>query len=109
MDLKFKYKKWQLALIRSKKICKKIFVRFCVLFPISRINVFPIIIPLSHKQKSDWTEEDFALLAKVMAKYPGGTPGRWQRIAHDLGRSASDVRLRFVVFHTNFEREEREK
>ena len=44
-----------------------------------------------------------------MAKYPGGTPGRWQRIAHDLGRSASDVRLRFVVFHTNFEREEREK
>ena len=43
-------------------------------------------------QKTEWTEEDYALLAKAMAKYPGGTPGRWERIAHDLGRTSSDVR-----------------
>jgi len=42
-------------------------------------------------KKSEWTEDDYALLAKVMAKYPGGTPGRWERIAHDLGRTTSDI------------------
>lgn len=26
-----------------------------------------------------------------MVKFPGGTPGRWEKIAHELGRSVTDV------------------
>lgn len=26
-----------------------------------------------------------------MVKFPGGTPGRWEKIVHELGRSVSDV------------------
>ena len=26
-----------------------------------------------------------------MAKFPGGTPGRWERIGHELGRRAVEV------------------
>lgn len=28
-----------------------------------------------------------------MVKFPGGTPGRWEKIAHELGRSLSEVSL----------------
>jgi len=43
------------------------------------------------KKNEEWTDEDYAALAKSMAKFPGGTPGRWDRIAHELGRSSSNV------------------
>jgi len=43
------------------------------------------------KRDGEWTEEDYAALAKAMAKFPGGTPGRWDRIAHDIGRTAKEV------------------
>lgn len=26
-----------------------------------------------------------------MVKFPGGTPGRWEKIGHELGRSVTDV------------------
>ena len=26
-----------------------------------------------------------------MVKYPGGTPGRWEKVACDMGRSVKDV------------------
>ena len=26
-----------------------------------------------------------------MVKFPGGSPGRWEKIAHELGRSVTDV------------------
>lgn len=42
-------------------------------------------------KKSKWTDEDFAALSKSMGKFPGGTPGRWERIAHELGRSPAEV------------------
>lgn len=46
----------------------------------------------SQKKKTpDWTEEDLSLLTRSMAKFPGGTPGRWEKIAHELGRSVSEV------------------
>lgn len=32
-----------------------------------------------------------------MAKFPGGTPGRWEKIAHELGRSVSEVSLISIV------------
>ncbi|XP_069770739.1 dnaJ homolog subfamily C member 1 isoform X3 [Narcine bancroftii] len=38
-----------------------------------------------------WTEEDLSQLTRSMVKFPGGTPGRWEKIAHELGRSVADV------------------
>ncbi|KAF6371636.1 DnaJ heat shock protein family (Hsp40) member C1 [Rhinolophus ferrumequinum] len=43
------------------------------------------------KQAPEWTEEDFSQLTRSMVKFPGGTPGRWEKIAHELGRSVTDV------------------
>ncbi|XP_006002456.1 dnaJ homolog subfamily C member 1 [Latimeria chalumnae] len=46
----------------------------------------------SQKKKApEWTEEDLSLLTRGMVKFPGGTPGRWEKIAHELGRSVADV------------------
>ncbi|XP_033856260.1 dnaJ homolog subfamily C member 1-like isoform X2 [Acipenser ruthenus] len=46
----------------------------------------------SQKKKAlEWTEEDLSQLTRSMVKFPGGTPGRWEKIAHDLGRSVADV------------------
>lgn len=43
------------------------------------------------KKTQEWTEEDHSQLSRCMAKFPGGTPGRWEKIAHELGRSVSEV------------------
>ncbi|KAM3850309.1 dnaJ homolog subfamily C member 1 [Diretmus argenteus] len=43
------------------------------------------------KKSPEWTEEDLSLLSRLMVKFPGGTPGRWDKIAHELGRSVTDV------------------
>uniref|UniRef100_A0A6P8QMG8 DnaJ homolog subfamily C member 1-like n=1 Tax=Geotrypetes seraphini TaxID=260995 RepID=A0A6P8QMG8_GEOSA len=43
------------------------------------------------KKAPEWTEEDLSLLTRSMVKFPGGTPGRWEKIAHELGRSVADV------------------
>ncbi|KAM8803849.1 dnaJ homolog subfamily C member 1 [Rhynchonycteris naso] len=43
------------------------------------------------KQAPDWTEEDLSQLTRSIVKFPGGTPGRWEKIAHELGRSVTDV------------------
>ncbi|XP_036044715.1 dnaJ homolog subfamily C member 1 isoform X2 [Onychomys torridus] len=43
------------------------------------------------KQAPEWTEEDLNQLTRSMVKFPGGTPGRWEKIAHELGRSVTDV------------------
>ncbi|KAF4076817.1 hypothetical protein AMELA_G00219520 [Ameiurus melas] len=46
----------------------------------------------SQKKKSpEWTDEDLGLLTRCMVKFPGGTPGRWEKIAHELCRSVTDV------------------
>lgn len=47
--------------------------------------------PEQTEKKTEWTDEDYAMLAKSMGKFPGGTPGRWDRIAHELGRSPAEV------------------
>ena len=39
----------------------------------------------------DWTDADLALLSKAMAKLPGGTPHRWEKIAEMVGRSVNEV------------------
>lgn len=43
------------------------------------------------KKSPEWSEEDLSQLTRNMAKFPGGTPGRWEKIAHELGRSVADV------------------
>lgn len=43
------------------------------------------------KKTQEWTEDDHSQLSRCMAKFPGGTPGRWEKIAHELGRSVSEV------------------
>uniref|UniRef100_A0A8D0CE64 DnaJ homolog subfamily C member 1 n=1 Tax=Salvator merianae TaxID=96440 RepID=A0A8D0CE64_SALMN len=43
------------------------------------------------KKVPEWTEEDLSQLTRSMVKFPGGTPGRWEKIAHELGRSVTDV------------------
>ncbi|XP_077979186.1 dnaJ homolog subfamily C member 1-like [Glandiceps talaboti] len=40
---------------------------------------------------SEWTDDDISLLAKSMAKYPGGTAARWEKIAEDVGRTVPEV------------------
>jgi len=45
----------------------------------------------NQKKNSEWSDEDYAALAKSMGKFPGGTPGRWERIAHELGQSPAEV------------------
>lgn len=43
------------------------------------------------KKAADWTEDELSLLSRLMVKFPGGSPGRWEKIAQDLGRSVNDV------------------
>ncbi|XP_061549118.1 dnaJ homolog subfamily C member 1 isoform X1 [Phycodurus eques] len=45
----------------------------------------------ARKKASEWSEDDVSLLSRLMGKFPGGTPGRWEKIAHELGRSVMDV------------------
>uniref|UniRef100_A0A8C8RUR4 DnaJ homolog subfamily C member 1 n=1 Tax=Pelusios castaneus TaxID=367368 RepID=A0A8C8RUR4_9SAUR len=46
------------------------------------------------KKAPEWTDEDLSQLTRSMVKFPGGTPGRWEKIAHDLGRSVADVTMK---------------
>ncbi|KAF7692818.1 dnaJ homolog subfamily C member 1 [Silurus meridionalis] len=46
---------------------------------------------MQKKKSPEWTDEDLSLLTRCMAKFPGGTPGRWEKIAHELGRAVTDV------------------
>ncbi|KAM9321740.1 dnaJ homolog subfamily C member 1 isoform 2-T2 [Pholidichthys leucotaenia] len=47
--------------------------------------------PDTKKKAADWTEDDLSLLSRLMVKFPGGTPGRWEKIAHELGRTITQV------------------
>ncbi|CAB1317928.1 unnamed protein product [Coregonus sp. 'balchen'] len=48
------------------------------------------------QKKKVGTGEDITLLTRSRAKFPGGTPGRWEKIAHELGRSAERQHLKLV-------------
>uniref|UniRef100_A0A671NCI8 DnaJ homolog subfamily C member 1-like n=1 Tax=Sinocyclocheilus anshuiensis TaxID=1608454 RepID=A0A671NCI8_9TELE len=45
------------------------------------------------KKAQEWMEEDLSQLSRCMAKFPGGMPGWWEKIAHELGRSVTEVNL----------------
>ncbi|XP_072507792.1 dnaJ homolog subfamily C member 1 [Notamacropus eugenii] len=49
---------------------------------------------IQKKKAPEWTEEDLSQLTRSMVKFPGGTPGRWEKIAHELGRSVTDVTMK---------------
>lgn len=56
------------------------------------LQINPASLPLhSYLKASDWTEDEVSFLSRLMVKFPGGTPGRWEKIAHELGRSVTDV------------------
>ncbi|XP_052826919.1 dnaJ homolog subfamily C member 1 [Octopus bimaculoides] len=43
------------------------------------------------KSGVEWNEEDYALLARAIARYPGGTTGRWEKVAEMVARPVSEV------------------
>ncbi|XP_077579930.1 dnaJ homolog subfamily C member 1 [Stigmatopora nigra] len=47
--------------------------------------------PTKKKVTAEWSEDDVSLLSRLMGKFPGGTPGRWEKIAHELSRTVTDV------------------
>ncbi|CAB3386155.1 Hypothetical predicted protein [Cloeon dipterum] len=38
-----------------------------------------------------WTDDDFAELARLTKKFPGGIPNRWERIAESMNRTVPEV------------------
>ncbi|KAL3832299.1 hypothetical protein ACJMK2_023953 [Sinanodonta woodiana] len=42
-------------------------------------------------KEGEWSEEELVLLAKAVAKFPGGTLNRWEKIAEMLGRPVIEV------------------
>jgi hypothetical protein len=44
-------------------------------------------------KKVEWTDEEIALMTKAIAKIPGGTPQRWEKIAAYIGtnKTVKDV------------------
>lgn len=49
-------------------------------------------------QAAEWTEEELSLLSRLMVKFPGGAPGRWEKIAQELGRCVTDVKVFKICF-----------
>ena len=54
--------------------------------------------------QGDWSAEDDHLLAKAVARFPGGTPRRWEMIASSLNRSIADVTKRAKIIQKGFGR-----
>ena len=46
---------------------------------------------------SEWTEQELALLAKAVARYPGGVADRWEKISHMVGRSVKEVYTQYCA------------
>ncbi|GAB5356093.1 hypothetical protein AAMO2058_000261300 [Amorphochlora amoebiformis] len=42
------------------------------------------------KKRSKWSEEEMSILAKAIAKYPGGTPKRWNLITRMLAKRCQE-------------------
>ena len=56
------------------------------------ISIYDTFVSLSCiLQEGDWTDDELSVLAKAIAKFPGGIPGRWVKIANMVGRSVSEV------------------
>jgi len=42
-------------------------------------------------RKGRWTDDDLCMFSKACNKFPGGTPKRWEKIAHMIGRTVAEV------------------
>lgn len=38
-----------------------------------------------------WTDDDLAELIRLVKKYPGGTPARWETIAESMNRTVTEI------------------
>jgi len=38
-----------------------------------------------------WTDDDFAELVRLVKKFPGGSPNRWETIAESMNRTVPEV------------------
>lgn len=45
----------------------------------------------SSRKHGEWTEEELIALTKAINKFPGGVPGRWEKIADAVDRTVSEV------------------
>lgn len=50
----------------------------------------------TNKSTQPWTQEELSLLSKAVAKYPGGTVGRWGKISDFVGTRSPDEVLQKV-------------
>ncbi|XP_045599144.2 uncharacterized protein F54F2.9 [Procambarus clarkii] len=57
--------------------------------PVRRVRPVTSSVPVI--TGGPWTDEDFSELARLMAKFPGGTVERWERIADLMGRTVFEV------------------
>ncbi|XP_078702755.1 dnaJ homolog subfamily C member 1-like [Branchiostoma floridae x Branchiostoma belcheri] len=57
--------------------------------------------PVVKKKNLEWTEDELSQLAKSMAKFPGGTSGRWEKIAAEVGRPVSEVTTQAAKVKSN--------
>ncbi|CAG0912413.1 unnamed protein product [Notodromas monacha] len=49
--------------------------------------------PVEERSGGLWTDKDLATLGKMMRKYPGAVPGRWELIARQMQRTVFEVTL----------------
>jgi len=54
------------------------------------LSLFAIYVEQAAEGR-DWTEQELALLAKAVARYPGGVADRWEKISQMVGRSVKEV------------------
>lgn len=47
--------------------------------------------PADDTKATPWTDQDIVNLVHAVARFPGGVPNRWDRIARQLNRTVSDV------------------
>ena len=61
-----------------------------------------LITYLQKSKKEEWTEADQSQLAKLMTKYPGGTPDRWVRISREMERSVNEITAKAKAVRNDF-------
>nr|XP_021180968.2 dnaJ homolog subfamily C member 1 [Helicoverpa armigera] len=67
----------------------------CLLDPADEPEGGPVVVPVKQSPPvitgGLWTDDDLAELVRLVKKYPGGSPERWERIAEAMCRSVPEV------------------
>ena len=48
-------------------------------------------------KSEDWSEQELSHLIRAMAKFPGGTVERWEKIAEEVGRPVTQVCINQIL------------